>query len=58
MVARKIRCMEFIQTLNAQAAALNEFDESLWNLMIASVTVQKAHLEVNFRTGQSVKVAL
>jgi site-specific DNA recombinase len=58
LAARKIRCMEFIQTLKAQPAALTEFDESLWNLLTQSVIVHKAHLEVIFRTGQTEKVSL
>lgn len=56
--ARKIRCREFIQVLKEQSDALTEFDESLWNLMVESVTAQKSHLEVMFRTGQAVEVAL
>lgn len=58
LAARKIRCREFIEILKKQPTALTEFDESLWNLLAQSITVHKSHLEVNFRTGQTVKVAL
>lgn len=58
LAARKIRCREFIEVLREQSTALAEFDEPLWNLLAQSITAYKTHLEVTFRTGQTVKVAL
>ena len=55
---RKQASQNFLDALKNQAAAMTEFDEGLWHLLIDTVTVHTGRVVFTFRSGMEIEKAI